>query len=178
MTIFDSSEFYHLFLVTTILLVIIGLMHHLLTLQPYPPIFGVYRQKAFAFHVKKYIMRILLKYRKTEPIRDEDADKPQPLSDHPLVSVAVAFSFFNTNNKGCPSVAGIWRGLFQYELVQRRSVDVLNGQKEKWPGEYNGLREIVRIQPEFTGFARVPRFVLVPNGKRAKWRKELLRRWD
>lgn len=86
MSIFDSSEFYKWFLSATTLFMLIGLIHHLLRLPPYPPIFGVYRQKSLVFYVKKYLMRILLKFQKREPITDEDADKLQPLSSHPLVS--------------------------------------------------------------------------------------------
>lgn len=99
MSIFDSSEFYKLFLVATSLFVLIGSIHHVLSLSPYPPIFGVYRQKSFAFYVKKYLMRILLKYRKRAPIGDADADKLQPLSSHPLVSDGSQFHFDSSEIK-------------------------------------------------------------------------------
>lgn len=104
MSIFDSPEFYNFFLATTILFILSGLIHHVLTLPPYPPIFGVYHQKSFAFHVKKLLMRILLKFRKAEPIDDADADKLQPLSSDPLVSIENHSVFFYLNVRICTTI--------------------------------------------------------------------------
>lgn len=86
MTIFESFECCKWFLIATTSVILVVLTHNLLFLPPYPPIFGLYPQKSFAFYVKKYVMRILLKYQKRAPIKDDEADKLQPLSSDPLVS--------------------------------------------------------------------------------------------
>lgn len=82
----ESFDYYDLFLIAAICFISIALIHHVLSLSLYPPISGAYRQKAFAFYVKKMLMRLLLRYRKPMPIEDDVADKLQPLSSHPLVS--------------------------------------------------------------------------------------------
>lgn len=99
---YESFGFYELFLVATIFVISIALIYQTLSLSlQYPP------QKAFAFYVKKKFIRFLLKYKKPTSIKDDDADKLQPLSSHPLVSTGSTkkpFYFFDCK---CVRIVGI-----------------------------------------------------------------------
>lgn len=171
---YESFGFYELFLVATIFVISIALIYQTLSLSlQYPPIFGVFRQKAFAFYVKKKFIRFLLKYKKPTSIKDDDADKLQPLSSHPLVSTGSTkkpFYFFDCK---CVRIVGIWRRLFQYELFNWRYFNIFNGSKKEWAGEHDGLLEIGRIQWAVASIADISRFVPISNGNRGKCNGEL-----
>lgn len=92
MSIFDSFDVYKLVLIAIFFSTLITFIHRCLCVSPYSPIFERYRSESFTFYVKKNVMRILLRYRKKIPIKDDDADKLQPLSSHPLVSNRKSFN--------------------------------------------------------------------------------------
>lgn len=171
MTFFGLSELFNCNN-ATILFLLVVFTHYFLSLPPYPPIFGVYRQKSFAFYVKKYVMRILLKFQKRKPINDDEADKLQPLSSHPLVCISV---FPTQSERIHMDIAGIRRGLFQYELFKWRNPSILNGSTKERTDEYDGILEIARIPSEASSLAGIPWFMFISNSSGAKHREKLHR---
>lgn len=81
MSFYELDDFCEIF----IIFFVTGFISYCFLLSDDPPIFGIYRQKTPTYYIKFVIAYLLVKFRKRPPIRDEDAEKLQQFSTHPLV---------------------------------------------------------------------------------------------